>query len=228
MKAYAVDRIMHKDVKTDIVIIDNCVYSKLAIEHIISNMNICLSIFSFDCVTDYKLWSQANHYNKNVLIIVNASSTPLYGEDVSGFLRYENSREKRDAGKRRILLLTSKGPHWTYKNFITAHTFLTDGFFPRLVFIDDIKGYGLGSFRRLLFQFVQGLHITFPCLILNNTRTVSSFTSADIRIISMILTGRSVRGFSGRHGISVKTLYAQRDSVLKKLVRKHTIPETEA
>lgn len=48
VKAYAVDRIMHKEVNTDVIIIDNCVYSKLAIEHMISQMDINLSIFSFE------------------------------------------------------------------------------------------------------------------------------------------------------------------------------------
>lgn len=203
-------------VRTKIVIIDSCTYSRLALESLISHLDYRLTLSVFDCVSDYKYWNEMNSSEDNILIILNVSFASLYSEEATEFLRYEKNIPQ-EKGVRRIMLLSSEGGHWMYKNFIIVHAILSGGVFPRLIFVNDVKRHSLSSFQELLSQFVEGGPITFPCRIDCNKKFAHGFTTGDRRVFRMILTGKSVSYYSSIYGVSIKTLYTQRMKAFNKM-----------
>lgn len=96
------------NVKSDglIIIAERNFCKKLSIANVrgdICNKN---DVVIFSCVTDYKLWSRENPFDKNSLIVINISASHSYGDDVNEFVRFEINNNEQRKVRRKILLLT--------------------------------------------------------------------------------------------------------------------------
>lgn len=155
----AVKAMPDKLTKGTAVIIDNCFYSRMAIEILLSEVYPKNNIYSFECLTDYKNWDRVE---KTVLddcsIILNTSSSPLYGEDVSSFLWYEKMRAETEPGStnRHILLLTQANSRATCQSVIITHYLQHASGLPQLTMLDNVRNMSRQDLMTVFRQLASG------------------------------------------------------------------------
>lgn len=215
-----------------IIIIDNCPYSRMACEAIVSDITQGDRIMSFECFTDYRLWSlTAGTASGKRRIIFNAASGPYYEMEVVEFLAYFNGvshpyiygemakclahqegKDNRHGKNVSILLLASKSRPPLYRNALITHYMVKHNPASSMVVVSDFYHMDVGSVRKTLARFIQGkgaaesMKKRGPC-----------FTPNDIRAMNILLSGENIKTASSRHAVGAKTLYTQRAYVLEKL-----------
>lgn len=219
------------DELTDItvIIIDRCSYSRMACEEIVSDITGVRQYYSFECFTDYKLWSEGSgNVLKNRYIVFNAATGPYYDIDVVEFLAYFNAPQRwaydqensecRDknqenvAGNDNILLLVPRSRPLLYRNAIITHYMAKNNLSSSLVVVSDFAEMDIFSVKELLFGFILRTLKTG-----NLSKIRPYFTNSDLRAMNILLSGDNISAASSRYRVAAKTLYTQCTSVLDKL-----------
>ncbi|MEG0869620.1 MAG: hypothetical protein RSG77_21590 [Hafnia sp.] len=204
-----------------VAIIDECLYSRLAIEDFISGINRVNEVYTFSCFTDYKCWDQSRHNNKEeCYVVINTSSASLYGDDVVSFLRYEKSRVDTSGDERPILLLRKAQGYLTYRNAILSHYLLQMQKSSLLSVVDHDRDLQPKKLIALLSRFIKW-GTPYPGNYVSS-QSVETLGIGDIRAIKIILDSRSISYWATCYGVNTKTLYTQRASLLLKLRKKMT------
>jgi RNA recognition motif-containing protein len=201
---------VYNKVRKNIVLLDNCSYSRIALEQILSHLFGDASVFSFECFSDYKNWNgNFVRLKKDCYIIVNISTTALYGEDIAGFFMYEMNQSDPVGTRRRVLLLMEEYKRNNYCNSIIIHLLMHNVTAPHLSIVERIKSQKLDSIKNYLSQFINDISA--------DKRTCIRLTFCELRALRIILSGKGIKYYSRKFGVNEKTLYSQRTTALNKL-----------
>lgn len=222
-----------------IIIIDDCAYSRIACESMMAEIAGQSNIFSFECFTDYKLWSgDADLFSQDRFIMFNAASGLFYTNDVVNFLMQFNEasdpcydkrmvdymfHEKSNdtvshiKAKANVMLLTSTRRPQQYRNAIITHYMVKKNPMSAIAVVCDFYEMSVDAVKKLLSRFLHGTSIdaTYALRALNKSKR--HFTANDIRAMNILLSGESIRAASSRYYLAEKTLYSQCVNVLDKL-----------
>lgn len=207
--------VMHgKMKKTDtIIVFDNCTFSRFATEDILSKYAESEDILSFACVSDFRNWDRDNNRReRNCIAIINASSSPLYGEDVPGFLFYEKERKMC----RRILLIRRKSGQKLYKNLVLTHFLAQHNKFVEIYDINETGNGNINNFRGFLIGFINTAPEKIADLQKTKYKESQKVKTGDAQVLRMVMSGKTVREYSVDCDIPVKTLYSQRAAFMRR------------
>lgn len=204
--------------KTTVIIIDSCFFTRISCEEMVSCIVDKMSVFSFECFTDYKLWSEANlAISQKRNVIFNAASGLFYEKDAIDFLTYEKAREDVSGEIANILFLASKSRPQLYYNAIITYYMIK--FFPTSStrVINDFLEMNLCDIKETIQQFILDSKVTKVSVSDNADKHPHRFTTKDLRTIKIILSGTEIKKASSHYVVNTKTLYTQRTNLLNKL-----------
>lgn len=205
-----------KDKNDIVILLDSCTYSRIALREIISELMDYRQIIDFMCFTDYKLWRERNNDSASHYIIVNTSSSSLYGEDLSNILVYEKNRLSSDASTQTMLVLTDENRHDRYRNSLVAHLLIRNIKANNLLVVDKVKQLSKTKLKRLFrsFLFKRKNNISLSASKLEDFKTL---TFCELRALVIISSGKSIKDAAEEYSLDIRTLYAQRRSALRKI-----------
>lgn len=210
---------MGKAVDANIIIIDNCTFSRVACENMLYGIYSEAQVLAFECFTDYKLWDlqQMRRGSGEYYIIFNAATCLFYTTEVVEFLKYEQEARKRTFPPAHVLMLTNRSRPLLYANEIMAHYMMKNNAGTSFAVISSFLDLKVNMIRQVLTTFISEGAEAVNRVFYHRRRNDKQFSASDLRAMVMLMTGEKIETFASRYQVSVKTMYTQRSQVLQKL-----------
>lgn len=202
-----------------IVLNSGCIYSRMAITSLLSEIHQDNTVYTFECISDYNLWRRTINTGR-YHVVLTAADTALYQEDIPSFLRQEQQLSALSDETEQYIMLFPQNSHGS-----ACPEALSDRYLKHLngclslTVVENIHTFSRIDMLTLLRQFTGGQCVTGvrePRF--NDLRTLRGrMTACEIRAIRILLSGRNMHYWASHFGVSPKTLYTQRKAMLSRL-----------